>query len=344
MNQISNLFDEQFVKRLFEDKVLPLYGDFVGIKKIKIIPHKKHIWGHAYHLVIEFKTSFVSRDGKIKELPIFCSAHSNEPRKNVYDALKFLWEHNFSKGYLTIPHPLFYSEEFRGTFYRGAKGRNLYRFIREKNFAEIETITAKAAAWFAKLHRTPTENARNFNQENSRIETVFPGVEHILERIKERYGNDYGKYEKIYEILIKNEKNFLASTEKRWLTHGDAHPENVIKMGKKKIAVIDFTDLCLSDFARDIGSFLQQIEYMCDRKIGDPSYSEKIKTVFLDNYLANAKIKMDKSLRKRIDNYYNWTAIRTATFFLLKSEPEPERAKALLDQICEKLWTENKTR
>jgi len=337
MNFISNLFDEQFITRLFENKVLPLYDDFAGIKKIKIIPHKKHIWGHTYHIVVEFKTSFITRGGKIKELPIFCSAHSSEPRKNVYDALKFLWEHNFSNGYLTIPHPLFYSKEFRGTFYRGAKGRNLYRFIREKNFAEINSITAKAAAWFAKLHRTPVKDAHNFNKLNSRIETVVPGIGHILEKIKERYEYDFTTYEKIYKILINNEKKFFSSTEERWLTHGDAHPENIIKMGKKKIAVIDFTDICLSDFARDIGSFLQQIKYMCDRKIGDPAYSEKIKKIFLNNYLLSAKIKLDNSLQKRIDNYYSWTAIRTATFFLLKSDPEPERAKLLLDEVSERL-------
>ncbi len=337
MNYISNLFDEKFIIQLFENKVLPLYSDFTGIKKIKIIPHKKHIWEHTYHVVVEFKTSFIARGGKIKELSIFCSAHSSEPRKNVYDALKFLWEHNFGSGYLTIPHPLFYSEEFRGTFYRGAKGRNLYKFIREKNFAEIDSITAKAAAWFAKLHRTPIKNARNFNKVNSRIETVVPGIGHILGKIKERHEESFMDYEKIYGILINNEKKFLESTEKRWLTHGDAHPENVIKVGAKKIAVIDFTDLCLSDFARDIGSFLQQIEYMCGRKIGDPAYSEKIKKIFLDNYLLNAKIELDQGLQKRIDSYYNWTAIRTSTFFLLKSEPEPERARLLLDKISKRL-------
>ena len=337
MNPVLKLFDEQFVAQLFKEKVLPLYPGFASIKKIKIIPHKNHIWEHTYHVVVEFKTSFITRKGKIKELPIYCSAHSSEPRKNVYDALKFLWEHNFGSGYLTIPHPLFYSEEFRGTFYRGAKGRNLYRFIREKNFAEIETITAKAAAWFAKLHRTPTKNARNFNKINSRIETVVPGVRHILEKIKERYGERLEVYKKIYEILNNNEKKFFASTKKRWLVHGDAHPENIIKMGKKKIAVIDFTDLCLSDFARDLGSFLQQIEYMCNRKIGEEAYSEKIKKIFLDNYLLNAKIKLDERLKKRIDNYYNWTAIRTATFFLLKERPEPDRAELLLDEVSKKM-------
>jgi thiamine kinase-like enzyme len=337
MNIIHQLFDEQFVTELFKVKVLPLYPDFVDVKKIIIKPHKHHIWEKTYHVVIEFKTTFITKEGKIKKLPIFASAHSDEPRKNVYDGLKFLWEHSFSRSYLTIPHPLFYSKEFRATFYRGAKGRNLYRFIREKNFSEIEAIVPKAAEWFAKLHKIPTKNARNFNEENSRIETVVPGVKHILDRIIHDYPKYHEAYKQTYEIVINNEKQFLSQNPQRWLVHGDAHPENIIEMSESKIAVIDFTDLCLSDFTRDIGCLIQQVEFMCNRKISDPKYSLKIKEIFLDNYLKNAKIKLDEDLQKRIDNYYNWTAIRTATFFLLKDKAEPERAKPIISQVLKNL-------
>lgn len=332
MNKINQLLDEKFVKELFDKEVLPLYPDFSSIKKINIIRHKNQVWEHTYHVVYEFRTIFKTKDGKLKELPIFCSAHSDEPRKNVFDGLKFLWEHNFGRGYLTIPHALFYSDEFQGTFYRGVHGKNLYKYIRKKNFSEVETIVPKAAGWFAKLHNTSTKSARNFNEENSRIRTVFPGVEHTIKRVEQDYPKYYKIYKKLYRIFIETEEKFLASTDKRWLVHGDAHPENIIKMGKKKIAMIDFTDLGLSDFARDLGSFSQQLEYMCARKIGG-AYGRKMKKLFLDNYFKNAKIKLDNNLQKRIDNYYNWTTIRTATFFLIKDKPEPERAKPLIKSI-----------
>lgn len=337
MNKINQLFDEKFIIDYFKKKILPEYKDFTGIKKVKIIPWKKYIWGDSYHVVVEFETYFITSEKKIKNLSIFCSAHFHEPRKNVYEALKFLWESGFNKGYLSIPHPLFYSKEFRGTFYRGAKGRNLYRFIREKNYSEIEAIVPKAAAWFAKLHKLPIKNAINFNKENSRIETVFPGVEHILGKINDSYSEYYESYKKLYNIFIENENEFLNSVKRRWYVHGDAHPENIIKMSSKKIAVIDFTDICLSDFARDLGTFTQQIEYMCARKINNPEYGEKIKKLFLDNYQKSAKITIDDNLKSRIDNYYNWTSIRTATFFLLKSKPEPERAQPLLEQAIKNL-------
>ena len=183
MNKILKLRDEKFVKELFNKEVLPLYPDFSSIKKIEILPHKNHVWDKTYHVVYEFKTVFLTKDNKTKELPIFCSAHSDEPRENVFDGLKFLWKRGFGNSYLTIPHPLFYSKEFSATFYRGARGRNLYRFIREKNYAEIEKIATKAAEWFAKLHNTSIKNARNFNPENSRIKTVIPGLKHILKKM-----------------------------------------------------------------------------------------------------------------------------------------------------------------
>ena len=66
--------------------------------------------------------------------------------------MRFLWDKGFSSGYLTIPHPLFYSKYFQGTFYRGVEGRNLYQYIREGDIEEVDKIVVKAAKWFTKLH------------------------------------------------------------------------------------------------------------------------------------------------------------------------------------------------
>lgn len=335
MNKILHLFDEKYVIDYLTKKVLPLYPDFESILEVEIHGYKKNIWEKTYHVVIEFKTKFRCKDGEIVELPIFCSAHSDEPRENVYDSLKFLWDNGFGKGQLSIPHPLFFSKGFRGIFYRGVEGRNLYQFIREEKLDEVEKIVPKAAMWFSKLHAVPTGNAKNFNPENSRIKTVIPGVDHILERVSEKYP-EYGEiYKNVYGYLVESEEDFLNSTEKRWLVHGDAHPENIIKMDEEKIGVIDFTDLCLSDFARDIGTFMQQLEFMCNRKISEDAYGEKIKNKFLEYYLKEANLVLDDDLKKRINNYYLWTSMRTATFYLLKSDAEPERAVPIIDKVKE---------
>ncbi|MCK5211258.1 aminoglycoside phosphotransferase family protein, partial [Candidatus Parcubacteria bacterium] len=307
MNRAYKLFDKEFVLKILEKKVLPRYPDFSSVRSFTIQAYKDNIWeGDTYHVVTEYRTKFLTKDGKTKTLPIFCSAHSDEPRKNVYDSLKFLWDSGFGRGYFTIPHPLFYSNYFKATFYRGVEGHNLYEFIRTKNLSIVEIIVPKAAEWLAKLHGLDARKARNFNKMNSRIETVVPGVEHILSRIQDKHPEYYSRYQQIYDILVKKEKDFLCGSDKQWLVHGDAHPENVIKMGNKKIAVIDFTDICLSDFARDLGSFLQQLEFMVMRKIKDLEYADKLKKMFLDSYFEKSREKLNKEVKARINNYYNW--------------------------------------
>jgi thiamine kinase-like enzyme len=337
MNKILHLLDQQFVLDLFTKEVLPLYPEFKKIEQIEIKPIKKNIWETTYHVVIEYTTKLIKDDGEILELPIYCSAHSNEPRKNSYKALSFLWHQGFAHGNLTMPRPLFFSDYFNGYFYRGVQGNNLYYYVRNKNFEEIKNIIPKTAAWFAKLHQLPTEEAKNFNEQNSRVKTVIPGYDFIYNKLKHSYPDYYPTYKEAFELINKKETEFLNGLKKHWLIHGDAHPENVIKMSAETIAVIDFTDICLADFARDLGAFMQQFEYMSIRKIEDQSYVKRMQDLFINSYLELTKIKMDNSLRERINIYYCWTALRTATMFFLKEQPEPERAHELLAKVRQDL-------
>jgi len=337
MNIILQLLDPDYVKKLFIKELLPRVPEILEIKKVLIEPIKKNVWNTTYHVVFRFITTFVNDAGKEEIWPIYCTAHSSEPRESVHEALNFLMQQNFSQGGLTVPRPLFYSSEFRAAFYRGVEGKLLYKSIKEKNFTEIESGVTKAAAWFSKLHSLPTKNVKNFNPLNNRIATVVPGREHILAKTAELYPEYLKIYERLYHLFTLREDSFLDSSERLWLVHGDAHPENVIMTTDHKLAMIDFTDLCLSDFARDLGTFLQQLDYMAKHKTDDPVYTEKIKKLFLNSYLESAKIKMDESLEARINNYYLWTTLRTASFFLFKHDAQPESARPLLTMICEKL-------
>lgn len=336
-NKILQLFDPVYVRAFFEEHILPNYPDFADIKNIEIEPAKRLIWHTTYHVVFRFDTTFSRLDGTEEKLPIYCSAHSSEPRQNVHEALEFLWTHEFGEGDLTIPRPLFYSDYFRGVFYRGVEGYNLYHYIKKKDRGVIEQILPRAAAWFAKLHELPTAEAKNFNPENSRIATVFPGVEHTLADVEQKFSHLAPLYRDLYSIFNEHEKKYFAGQPKLCLVHGDAHPENVIKVSEKKLAVIDFTDLCLADFARDLGTFLQQLEYMSNRKIGDGAYTEKIKKIFLDCYCQTRNLAIDAKLEERIKVYFNWTAVRSANFFLLKNPAQPERALELLNLARENL-------
>jgi len=338
-NKIYRLLDESFVLDLFKKEILPAYPEFSDIKEIKIHLIKDNIWVSTYHVVIKYETTFINLEKNLEILPIYCTAHSDEPRLNSFEALTFLWQHGFNQENLTIPRPLFYSPDFNAFFYQGVEGENLYQYIRRKDVETIEAVVVEAAAWFAKLHNLSSTavEAKNFNPLNSLIETIIPGMTQALTKIKNQAPRYFEICREAYAIINRGEKDFLASTEKRWLIHGDAHPENIIIIDKNKIGVIDFTDICLADYARDLGAFLQQLEFMMLRKIESQVEVEKIKKLFLDNYLKNARLILNDKLQKRINNYYNWTALRTAIFFLLKDKAEPERAHGLLIKISQDL-------
>lgn len=338
-NKINSLLDEKFVFDLFKKEILPKYPEFSDIEQIATRLIKDNIWTSTYHVVIEYLAVFVDPEGKPETLPIYCTAHSDEPRLNSFEALTFLWQNGFNRGDLTIPRPLFYSPDFNAFFYQGVSGQNLYQYIRQKDLKTVESVVAKAAAWFAKLHHlsATAAKAKNFNPLNSLIETIIPGMAHAVTKVKEEQPRYFEICRQAYKIINREEKDFFSSTRQRWLIHGDAHPENVIIIDKNKIGIIDFTDICLADYARDLGTFLQQLEFMMLRKIGDQPQAEKIKRLFLNSYFKNAKITLDGNLQKRINNYYNWTALRTAIFFLLKDKAEPQRAHGLLIKISQDL-------
>lgn len=334
MNKILQLFDEKYVLAMFRRKLLPLYPVFSGIEKITIKPYKRLIWTTTYHVVVGFDVYFSDVSGQLTKILVVCSAHSDESRDNVFQAMKYLWERGFNQGDIDIPRPLFYSEYFHGTFYRGINGENLLYYIKEKNYEEVKKILPLTAELFARLHRLPAGTVANFNPMNSRIKTVIPGVETILQEMSIRYDGKFDDdFKKIYHYFIIREEKFFEFELVLSLIHGDAHAENIIKTGDNRIGLIDFTDFCLGDFARDIGTFMQQLEYKLVTKNNDHKLAEEMKHIFLSAYLAYAGLELDARLKERIDLYYNWTAMRTSAFLFLKHDCDPIRAEELLYQV-----------
>ena len=335
MNKILKLFSEKYVVALFKEQLLPLYLQYQDIADIEITPYKKMIWTSTYHVVIRFNVNFVKPDLQKEQVLVVCSAHSNEERKNVFQAMNFLWKNNFNRGHIDIPRPLFYSSYFQGTFYEGITGENLMYYIKNKDYTEIESILHLSAELFARLHALPAVEDANFNPKNSRIKTVVPGVENILKEMSHRFDGKFSEsFQKIYKYLIEKEEKFLAEEGFKFsLIHGDAHTENVIYTGENRVGLIDFTDFCLGDCARDIGTFMQQLEYKISAKRSDSDYAKQMSELFLSSYLLFSKQEDSANLRERIALYYNWTAIRTVVYLFLKHDSNPEGAENLLNKI-----------
>lgn len=335
MNKIYSLLDDNYVLKLFSEKLPFYYPQIKEIKKIIINPYKKLIWDSTYHAVFGYDLFFVDKNGEEKKLQIVCSAHSDEPRKNILDTLSYLWQKELPGTEIKLPRPLFYSEEFRATFYRALPGKTLLYYIRKRDKAAIASLISGAAKMFAKLHQLPIDESFSFNSDNQKISSVVPGEKFIYSELKERFeNNEYEDLIELYQFCAADEERLLP--EKKSLIHGDAHPENIIKIGKNKIGLIDFTDFSPADFARDLGAFIQQIEYKIVRKVEDLAFAKEMKILFLSEYLAAAGKKLDDNLQERINLYYDWTALRTAVYWFLNHHASPVNGQELLAAIRER--------
>jgi len=338
MNKITRLFEEDFVLELFKKEILPLYPAFTSISRLVIKPYKDLVWETTYHVVIGYRVYFLNAAGQEIKIPIVCSAHSSEPRANIHHVLQYLQTHNFSTEHYALPRPLFYSEEFRGTFYRGLTGENLLHYIKKNQRDLVRGQVKLAASLLARLHSFPAGSEANFNPLNSRIATVIPGVAEILREISQRYGAEREQdFKDIYTYFISQEDKTLSSLPRLALIHGDAHPENFIITGSQQIGLIDFTDFCLGDPARDLGTFLQQLDYKINNRVGDPQFASELRQLFLGSYLSACQQTLTPDLQARIDLYYNWTAIRTAVYWFLKFGHNEKRGEELLRAVKKNL-------
>lgn len=336
-NKIVKLLDKEYLIEFFKEKLATCYDNLLGVEIEFIKPIKKHIWHTTYHVVISYNLNLLFENGQNRQKIVYVTAHDHEPRKQVLETLRFLADCGFSRGKYLVPKPLFYDEFYNATFYEGVIGENLYHYIKENNRPVINQLVDQSARWFSHLHDIHNGVSTFYENQNRLIETVSPGREAVMSLIEQRFPEYSKKYEKIYSIFINAERKYLLTHKKLSVIHGDAHPENVIQIVPNKLALIDFVDMSIGDRARDLGCFLQQLEYMALRKIGDAQYADELKELFLTSYLKYAKLKRTPSLLKRIERYYLYTAIRTASFFLLKHEPEPERAAPLINEVCKAL-------
>lgn len=336
-NKIVKLLDQEFLGQYFKEKLSSCYDSLAAVKISSIKPVKKHIWQTTYHVVICYNLDLSFENGHSRQKIVYATAHDHEARRQVLETLRFLADCGFGRGKYLVPKPLFYDEYYNATFYEGVVGENLYHYIRANDRPIINQLVDQTARWFSHLHDIHNGVSTFYENQNRLIETVSPGYANVLSLIEQRFPEYSNLYKKIYSKFIAAENKYLLTHKKLSVIHGDAHPENVIRIMPNKIALIDFVDMSIGDRARDLGCFLQQLEYMTNRKIGDAKYTEELKELFLTSYLKYAKLKRTPSLSKRIERYYLYTAIRTASFFLLKHEPEPERAAPLIRQVCEAL-------
>lgn len=321
---IEQLFQPGGARRYFNEKMPTLSHQYdLSDLQINFIKRNLDAAVNYYHVILRFDAEGFG------DLAVFMTAHSQEDRASAYQALLFL-DQRFPRGNdLFLARPLLYDKDLNAFFYLGLRGGRLLELIGTAS-PDLPAVLSELARWLARLHGIVAGAEANFNAVNSRIATVVPGPDYFLEKIGRLFPQYRDRIKVLFFKLTEAEEKSLSNLDRLYLIHGDLHPENVIiNAPAGLLTVIDYTDACLSDWARDLGNFIYQFDFM-SRGYLDKGRVTRLSNLFLKEYFAAAGIKDDASAKRRLNLYQSWAALRATIYFLVKVMPEEKNARQTL--------------
>lgn len=321
-HNITRLVDRKFIRHILCERLPKYYPDYKKLESFKLDPYKRHVSPRNVVFVVEFKIKYQGKDGHSHNLDIFCSAHSDGSRKDAYKNCKLLYENGFDKGNFRVTKPLFYLAKQKAFFYEGSPGRSFLNFFTQQPDTSLKHTFKLIVNWIKKIHQFDTNI--NFNWSTFRISKMVPPPKRFIPDFYED-NIEYGKKVENYLTRMRELKDKFSKNFEPAVIYGDYHPENVIikDLKTKEIEMIDFTDLALGDPMVDLGTFLQQFDFMGHNYL-DRKKINQYKEYLLEQYFGKDFDKIDIDYINRINLYQSWTALRSAILiFYQQNEDNP---------------------
>jgi len=319
--EMAKLLDKDFIKKILNKRLGDFYSNFNRIISIKEDVYKRHLGVTSAVFVVGYKIKYLDNNNNNNNLNIFSSAHSDKSRKGAFNKAKFLYNNGFNKGNFQVTRPLFYLEKQKAFFYEGSEGRSLFNFFTQDPNVDLKPIFKVASYWIKKLHNL---DKGKYGWDNFKISGMVPEPK--------KFVNDFTienkKQGKFVKNLLENMENLEKEYNKyldRSLIYGDYHPENIIikDLETDHLKMIDLTDVCLGDPMIDLGTFLQQFDFMGHNFISRKKmnkYKDYFVKIYFNEEIKNINIKYIN----RINLYQSWTALRTSVFlFYMKDVNNP---------------------
>ena len=321
-HNLTRVVDRKFIRSIFCEHLPKYYPNYKKLVSFELDPYKRHISPRNVVFVGEFKRKYEDKEGHKHKLNIFGSAHSDGTRKDAYKNCKALYENGFDKGNFRVTRPLFYLAKQKAFFYEGSPGRSFLNFFTQEPSANLKHTFKLIVGWIKKVHEFDTK--LDFDWSNFRISNMIPPPKRFIPDFYED-NIEYGKKVEDYLARMRQLKEDFSKNFEPAVIYGDYHPENVIikDLKAKEIEMIDFTDVALGDPMADLGTFLQQFDFMGHNYLSRKKINE-YKEYLLEQYFAIdfSKIKIDYI--NRINLYQAWTALRSAILiFYQQNEDNP---------------------
>ncbi len=290
-----------------------------------------HIYKYRYHkpesfaVVIGCKVTWQT-GSENHRLKLFIGAASNNSKLRAYHNLNWLREHGFDRGSLQVIKPIVYIEDLKALVYEASEGQTLYWHLKKSpTFEELHWPLQLCAQWLLKLHQTPaTDLPETMNENNDQ------GIIKSLERAREKYLTlDPEQGSKILTVLELIHTSLPAHDLSKSLIYGDYHPENVIlrNLRSRRLSMIDLSDVTFGDPYRDVGTFIQQFDFMSQNFLARKDINN-LKKYFVEQYTGLPFNDIPIDHIRRINMYQALTAVRSSVWLF-----EPESRKVSLELL-----------
>lgn len=328
-DQVAQLANQDFVQDVLNKKLAEYYPDFQKIKKLALQAYKKHLGQTSAVFVVGYQIEYLDQKDQIQKLHLFATAHSDDSRRSAFEKLNFLYQHGFDKGKFQVTRPLFFLQEQKGFFYEASEGESLYSFFKEDQTTDIKPILELASGWIKELHALAIDDS--FNWPHFSVSKMVPAPAKFLPDFYS-YRQSLGLQVTNIVDQIKQWEDTLSDSFEKKLIYGDYHPENIIipSLQAKTLKMIDFTDIALGDPMTDLGTFLQQVDFMGHRFFSRAKVNQ-YKEDFVCSYFKKELTDIPEIYFQRINLYQAWTALRTGVFLFYMHRDDS--VKSLLEEV-----------
>ncbi|MFH0873781.1 MAG: phosphotransferase [Candidatus Komeilibacteria bacterium] len=291
-----------------------------------------HIYKYRYHkpesfsAVIGCKVTWVSNSVNHR-LKLFVGAASNDSKLRAYHNLNWLRAHGFDQGTLQVIKPIVYLTDLKALVYEASEGQTLYWHLKRRPAPEqLLWPLHLSAEWLKKLHSiTATDLPPTMSENNDQ------GIIKSLRRAQEKYGQLQPEQGEKFTAVLEKIHSFLPTTNTSGsLIYGDYHPENIIfhDLESRHLTMIDLSDVTLGSPYRDVGTFVQQFDFMSQSFLVREDIN-RLKRYFIEQYTGLPFDSIPAKEINLINLYQALTAVRSSVWLF---EPESRRVSLeLLD-------------
>ncbi len=337
-NPVNRGLDYTFVDQLMSGITLAHFPEFASISNLRHVSHKRRVGKHHSTFIYSYYISGMTKDRTPIQKHLIYSSHSDASRLIAYnnmrrfDAAGFNADHT----YMTIV-PLEFVPEVKALIYEAAHGKTLYEHMKSHTAAELEPLLKQVAAWIRKFHAftlpassfeaLPLASSANMNWKVDEFQTE-------VQRKNAQQGEKLRYFSETFFTL----ENKVHQNMTPQLIYGDLHPENIITetLHPETLTLIDFTDVARGDQMRDIGTFLQQVQFMGSQFYAQQD-TEHLKKFFLEQYFQKPFDSIDQDLLDRINLYQAWSSLRGFVYFFFQPD-YLEKSYGLLEDAWRYLY------